>query len=651
MANRKLRVGFISNCPTAGKTGLSRNMRALLPILYKTNKYELFFLAQGMSDGDGNFQKLPFKCEGVFKNFDQNRMNQDGNYQRVVAYGNTAVESFATNNKLDSIVLLDDFWAGLPEFYFNTDWYKHMKQNFMFVATADSEPILPLGKEWAEKCPNMKFWSEFASRALKEENYEKYKHCGTIHGSIDIKDFKPLPKQERLSLRRKFNISDDEKIIIYLGRNQLRKIFGSNLEGLAKFRKLYPNKKLRLLFHCAFNEPNGWPLNQIREQLGLKKEDLLCTYYCRNCTDWNVQPFEGEDLDCPICKVQRSRITAGVGSTINEEDLNKIYNLCDGSSSIFTSGGQEYTNIESLLSGLPLACPNYSCGEDFCKNDFVYTIKGTHTYESNTGFKKFVPDINSVVDFFKFVHDLSESKHKDITEKGRKWAIQQFDAYNIAKIYEEFFDSCKPIDWDIYLNKKKELKNINAQVEDKQNDEDFIRECYTKILNNSEVEKNDINGFNHWKTFLSQQKDKNQLKNEMVQVFRNAAVQHNQKVEPTSFESLLLNNGKKQFLIVCPESAGDCLYTSATLKSFRESYPREQWNLYLATKPEYFELFDCCEYIDKILPFQEFMNSEIACVGTGTNKKIFDGYCFITAGSQRFLNYLGNHKINLNLNY
>jgi hypothetical protein len=42
----------------------------------------------------------------------------------------------------------------------------------------------------------------------------------TLRGAIDIKDFKPLSKNEKLELRKKFGISEDEKIIIYICLNQ-----------------------------------------------------------------------------------------------------------------------------------------------------------------------------------------------------------------------------------------------------------------------------------------------------------------------------------------------------------------------------------------------------------------------------------------------
>ncbi len=643
MEQKRLRIGVITNNISI-KTGLGRSAKSWVPIIYQSGKYDVYFLNQSMENGDPSFQKYPWTSFGAMSNFDQNRFNQDQNFQRVVAYGNTSVESFITDNRLNACVLADDFWAGLPEYYFQTDWYKFFKDNFMFVATADSEPLLPLGKEWARNCPNMRFWTSFASRILKEENYELYKHCDTIHAALEVEDFKPLPKEEKLALRHKFNIQDDEKIIMYLGRNQLRKIFGKHIEGLAEFKKKNPDKKLRLLFHCSWAEPGGWPLNQIREDYGLKREDILTTYFCRNCQDWNIQPYEGEDLNCPHCNAQKSRITAGINSTISEKDLNKIYNLADGAASLFTSGGFEFFNAESLLAGIPLACPNYACGETFCAKDFVYTINGTFTFEHNTGFKKFVPYTKSVCDFFEYIYNLTEKERDRVSKAGRDWAVQEFDKDVIAKKYMDFFDSCKPIDWDSYFNRKKELKNVTAQVEDKQSDNEFIDHCYKTILNMDLPETD--SGKIHWAKFLAQPQDKRKLRESLVNSFRMAAQEHNNKVQPQiPFESLLLNNGKKEFLLVCKESAGDILYATAILESLRKSYPSSEWNIYFACDSQFGELLDGNPYIDKVLPYLPFMEQEIQCTGQGERKGMFSGYIFLTTNTQRHLSYLTNNNV------
>jgi glycosyltransferase involved in cell wall biosynthesis len=502
---KKLNVGFITSNPLV-RTGFSHNAKNILSLLYKNNKYNLFLLSQSTSDGDPNFLRMPWVTNGVFRNFDQNKFNQDPGYQRFVAYGNTAIEDFVTNNKLDVVLAVEDVWAFENGNYLNSDWFKHLKQNTVLWSTADSEPILPNFKEWAEKCPNIWFWSSFAERCLREENKDKYGHCKTLYGSINSKLWFPLPSHQRQVLRQNFGIKDDEKIIIYLGRNQLRKLFWSHMEALKKWKQKYPNKKLRLLFHCSWNEGGmGWPLDRIRDELKLAKEDILSTYYCKTCGFWNVQPFEGEDLNCPACNGQKTRLTAGVGSNITEEDLNKIYNLADGSASIFTSGGFEYTHAESLLAGVPLASVNYSCGEDFCKNDFVYTIQGTFTRETGTSFKKFVPNIDSIVNFYDFIYGMNPEKKNKITLKGRQWAIENFDTSVITQKIENFIDTCKPIDWDVYFNRKKELKDPNAPIDiNIEDDYEFIFLSYEKILNMHDMRDKSRPEIIHWHNFLNQ---------------------------------------------------------------------------------------------------------------------------------------------------
>lgn len=650
MENRKIRVGFVSNCPAGAKTGLGRNMKAITTLLFKSGKYELFFLSQGMHDNSAEFTKLPFHCEGVFKNYNQQLFQTDQGYQRFVAYGNTAVEQFVLNNKLDCLILSDDQWAFDNNIYINSDWFKYMNSNILPIITADSLPILPTIKEWAEKCKNMSFWTNFAGKALIKENPDKFKHCKTIYGAIQSEDFKPLPPGEKMSLRRQFNIQDDEKVIIYLGRNQLRKIFAAHIKGLAKYKKQNPKNKIKLLFHCSWSEPHGWPLNQMREQYGLSPEDILTTYYCRKCNHWEVRPFTVEDIDCPHCKEAKSMITAGVGSTINEVDLNKIYNLADGSASIFTSGAFEYTNAESLLSGLPLACPNYSCGEDFCGNDFIYEIKGGLTWEHNSGFEKFVPDINSVVKFFDYVYNMTEKEKNEIALKGRAWAKSNFDVTNVVKKYEEFIDNCKPIDWETFYQKRTEIKNVNAPIENKQNDDEFILECYKKILNMTPDDKD--SGFQYWKNFLSQKEDKNKLKESMVNSMRSAAVEHNRKVsQPITLDHILNVPDKKKIGIVMPESIGDVFLTTSLLESIRDRYPKDEWHLSFITKPEFFDILDCNKFIDLVIPYSQEFDNLLVMEGNGGHKGYFDVLYQPHFGTQRLLSYMHNgidkHDLNL----
>ncbi len=633
---KRLKIGIISNCPVSGKTGLARNQGSLLPVLYRLNKYDFFFLAQGMQDGDPNFQKLPWPTFGVFKNIDQNRWNSDDGYKRWISYGNGAVADFVINNKLDIVIHSDDIWSSDFQNYCGSDWFQYIKSNFVQHTTCDSLPILPDFKKWAESGCEMWFWTSFAEKVLKEENFEKYKHCKTVHGAININHFKPLSKQERLDLRHKFGITNDEKVFIYLSRNQLRKAgFWADIEAFAKFKKKHPDKKIKLLYHCYINEPGGWPIDRIREECGLKKEDILVTYYCRTCGAWNIEHYIGEDLDCQVCKTQKARITAGVGSTINEIELNKIYNIADASTSYPTSAGLEYCNVESLLAGIPLSTTPYAGTSEFTFNDFVHSIRGTFTREVGTSFQKHVPDIDSIVEFFEYIHDLPESKRKEISEKGRKWAIEQFDANNISKIYEKFFDSCKPINWDSYLSKKSELKNPSAQVPHIQDDKEWLKTLYKEILK-MEV-KDDDSGLLFWIGELAQKK---RSRPDIENYFRMVGNSENMKKQNIGLESLLDKEDKERVLLTLKESMGDHYLLTALLPEIKNKYPEAA--IYIGCDPKYFDIYDNNEYIRKCIPWMPEMDNEMQMTGFGGHKGLFNYYHNVGIGTQKLLNYLNS---------
>lgn len=652
MEQRKLRVGFITSSILV-KTGFSNNIRSLLPYLYKTDKYELFHLNQGLGDTP-DFQRFPWTNYGVFQNgtFDVQRFqSQDEGYKRFVSYGNLAVEKFIIDNKLDVVIGAEDIWAFQQDCYFKSKWWQYYKDNFLIWTTADSVPILPDFKAWAENCPNLWFWTSFAEKSLKSENKDKYGHVTTVPGCLDIQEYQPILSWEKQQLRKQNNIDLDTFIFLQVGRNQLRKLYPFTIESFAKFKKFNPEIKAKLLFHCNWQE--GWPLERLIQEHGLKKEDILTTYFCLNCGKWEVKPFEGEFRNCKYCGIQGSppqqdnprgngQKTAGIDSSISNREMSKIYGMCDGAISAFTSGGLEFFSVESLLCGLPLLCTDYSCGEDFTCQDFVFRLDGTHTYEVGTGFKKHVPNINTMVKFYEKICKMPHDEKKKIINKGREWAANTFDVNTIGKKLENWIDARKPIIWDFkYVY---EAKDPHAQIENIANNTDFIKECYKKILK-MEV-KDDDSGLKYWEGFLANPQNQRQ---QMVDYMRNVGFQENQKnnIKQVDYSEFLIKNDKKHLLIVLKESIGDLILSTALLESFRRNYPQDKWNIYFGTSPQYKEVFDGNKNIDRVLDYQPFMENEIICTGQGKNKGWFDAYCHLGNSMQHKLNYLTNSSIYL----
>lgn len=660
MINR-LRVGFVTSTPFI-KTGFSNNARTLIPYLYKKDKYDIFQLHQGIDDGSPDIKRFPWKGMGAIKRgfFDEAKWNQphEEEYRRWVSYGNAAVEKFVLDNQLDVLILQEDGWGFAPDSYFKTKWFPYLRENVLLHTTVDSWPILEIYREWATNCPNIWLWASFGVRDIKLIDPQKYGHVQHVFGSITTDEYKPISLEEKLELRKKFNIDEDTVMFLKLGRAQLRKLFPAALEAFAKFKKLYPSYKAKLHFHCFAGE--GWPFARLIKDFGINNEDVLFTYYCRTCNQWEIKPLAGEHLDCRFCGQKGmhpcpqwpgglGQITAGVGSTITNKDIAKIYGISDASLSIYTSGGLEMHNPQSLLCGLPLLCTEYSSGEDFVCNDFVYKLDGSCTFEQGTGFKKHVPNINTIVNYFKTICDMSVEERKTIGQKGREWALKTFDISQIGPVFEKWLDERKKINWD-YKYPPEPLKNPDATIYPIENEVEYILTLYKNILNMADKKESDEDVAGWVKNIKAGQK-----REDIEKYFRQVAWQKNEEINKQlnntnkDFGDLLIKNGKKQLLIVCKESWGDCLYSIGLFKSFRQKYPREEWNIYLGTDRQYFEIFDGQEDIDRLLEFQSFFDSEVACTGTGTSPGYFDAYCHLTVATQKHLNYLTNNNINLEL--
>ena len=646
---RKKRIGLSSNSPLA-RTGFGRNSRALTEWLIKNRPdLELFFLHQGMHDKDPNLKRFPYTSWGALTDeiVNTEQFQKDGNYQRLCSYGNLRIEEFCKRNELDFLLVFEDQWGLDAEYYYKKKWFEHIRPNFYSWITLDSVPILDTAKEWIKNSDNYLVWSSFAQKELIKESPELYGKVKYLPGCLNTSQFKPLPESERQELRKKFNIQPDETIILHLGRSQLRKLFLSNLDALASFKKIYPEKKVKLHFHCSWSE--GWNLPKAIKERGLNPEDVLATYCCLKCGHWNIQPFTSEPIKCPSCQEEKSFVTAGVNSSITEEELNKVYSVSDASSSPFTSGALEYFNVESLLVGNPLISSPYAAGLDFVEQPFVDSMEGTYNVEIGTQFLKFQPNPNSIVKFFNKIHDMSPGKRKEIGQKGREFALSRFDVEKVGRQLCEFIDKSDYLDWSKFDNKVAEYETKIPDAEIPKNiesDKDYVKTLYKDIMK-MDVEDTD-SGLIGWLSNFNNITDEGQklkIRQQIENSFRKIAADHNAKNNPVDFKSFIdLDRPNKRGLIVVRESAGDCFIVSSLFKSFHEKY--KDYDLYISTQDKYKEVFEGNSYVHKVIPYHPIVESEMAMIGAGLNKEdaYFHFYGMPTVCTQKVLNYLSHDK-------
>jgi glycosyltransferase involved in cell wall biosynthesis len=492
---------------------------------------------------------------------------------------------------------------------------------------------LPTAVEKAPKIKNYWIWSNFATKALHELGHN---HVNTMHGPIETQSFFRLQDIKRKELRAKYNIPQEAFIIGFVFRNQLRKSVPNLLEGYALWKRSNPQvKNTFLLLHTHWSE--GWNIHKLAKEYNIDFREILTTYICKNCGNYEIKPFHGQDVNCRFCGSEKSQTTTNVGIGVTEDQLNEVYNLMDVYCHPFTSGGQEIPIQEAKLTELITLVTNYSCGEEMCEDEAgSLDLEWTEYREHGTEFIKASTKPNSIAKQINKVYNMSPTKRREIGQKAREWTIQNYSVETIGKKIEAFIDSSPEVNYDFSL--KEEEKDQYAQVPNIENNSEWLTYLYHNILKMKHVDQND-DGHKYWMQEFSKGGKRQDIEN----YFRNVAAQENQKNKKIEFEDLLDKDDKgKRLLYVMPESIGDIYMSTALFENIKKQYPEH--NLYVSVKPEYFEILQGNPYIHKLLQYTPQMDQLLWLEGAGDHNGYFEIAFLPYGGTQRFLDYVHNGK-------
>jgi hypothetical protein len=129
----------------------------------------------------------------------------------------------------------------------------------------------------------------------------------------------------------------------------------------------------------------------------------------------------------------------------------------------------------------------------------------------------------------------------------------------------------------------------------------------------------------------------------VLQHFQQVAKKENKKQEKIDFTDILDKEDEgNRILFSMPQSIGDIYMSTSLLKNIKELYPN--YNIYYATKPEYFEILDGNPYIHKVIPYSKSLDSLPAMEGQGNHKGFFEIAFLPFIGTQKMLNYIHNGK-------
>jgi len=601
---RKKRVLIHSNfCKVF--TGFGKHKKNLLTYLYQTGKYDIFELSNGFTWDAEQLKFVPWKSYGTLPN-DQEILREIASDERrkaVAAYGSEMIDHAIQELKPDIYLGIEDIWAFNG--YVDREWWN--KIHCIIHTTLDSLPLLQDAINIAPKVNHYFVWASFAEKAMHKLGHTNVK---TIRGTLQTSSFYRFSDKERLSLRKRFNLSD-EYIIGFVFRNQLRKSVPNLLDGFKLFLTNNPKSKAKLLLHTSWNE--GWDILKLIKEKEIDQRNILTTYVCSNCNCYHIKPFSTHVIHCDSCRTQNACETTNVKNGVTEEQLNEIYNLMDVYCHPFTSGGQEIPVQEAKLTELITLVTNYSCGEDSCtKESGGLPLEWAEYREPGTQFIKASTLPNSIHSQLQYVYNLPLEKKKEIGERARKFIIDNYSIEVVGKFFENLFDSLPYVDYE-FQNKKIQCNPFfdpNHNLSDK----DWMESLYINMLG-----KIDSNGVEHWMNRL-----KNDLKrSDVLAYFRKTAIQSNQKTFlDEMLESLNKSSNNKKIAYIQPEGAEEVIISTSIISSIKKSYP--DYDIYYFTKSEYFDLINSHPDVVQVLNYFDKMNDVLFFEGKGSNNKYFD---------------------------
>lgn len=586
-------------------TGFGKHKKNLLSYLYKTGKYNIIELSNGMSWNSEQLKFVPWESYGMMPE-DPELLKEiaiDERRKHSAGYGAEMIDHAIKELKPDIYLGIEDIWAFNG--FTDKEWWN--KIHCIIHTTLDSLPILPDAVQAADKIKHYFVWASFAEKALHKLGHH---HVKTVHGTLDTNCFFRLSDDNRNKLRNRFKLKD-EFIIGFVFRNQLRKSVPNLLDGFKMFCNNNPDAKAKLLLHTSWGE--GWDILKLLKEKEINQKDILTTYVCKNCQAYNVKSFTSHVINCDFCRAQNSCETTNVKTGVNEQQLNEVYNLMDVYCHPFTSGGQEIPIQEAKLTELITLVTNYSCGEDCSTEESGgFPLEWAEYREPGTQFIKASTLPASISSQLQHVYNLSSQDKINLGQKARRFVIDNYDIKVVGKFFEDLFDSLPSVNY--VLQTKKQICDAFYEPNNNLPDKEWIECLYENIL-----KKSDPSGVVHWMHRLKTDLNRN----DVISYFRKVALSQNQtNYLNDMLDSLKENTNSKKIAYIQPENPDEIIISTAIISAIKKLYP--SYDIYYFTKAEYFDLVNSHPDIKKVLNYFNKMDDPLFFEGKGPDKKYFD---------------------------
>lgn len=453
---KKIKVLFHSN-HSRMVTGFGKNMRNILLALFNDPDIEIIEAANGLYFGSN--PNTPWKSYGTAPSDPHiNQLIAENKISpQVASYGTYTIDKIIEECKPDVYLGIEDIWAFRD--FEKKSWWNTIPK--IIWTTLDSLPLLPDTQKIYSESNRFLVWASFAEKEMKKIGMPNVE---TLHGAIDYSCFRPIENREEI--RSRFNIKDDF-VIGFVFKNQLRKSVPNILEGFKIFKERNPLLKTKLLLHTDWGDiQNGWNIMAFLQEKKIDHNSVLASYLCNKCSNYFVNPYIGEEKDCPHCGCKKSVNTKTSTNGVSEIQLNEIYNCMDVYCHPFTSGGQELPIQEAKSAGLITLVTEYSCGLDSCyEHQGGIPLKWNEYREPNTNFIKATTCSQDIAEKLEMVLTMSNEYKSRLIENGKNYVKEKFSVEKISSklkslILEEY-------------SKFEKIENNDQQQKEQQKIPDF----------------------------------------------------------------------------------------------------------------------------------------------------------------------------------
>lgn len=344
-------------------------------------------------------------------------------------YGEFTFNTVCMHFRPHFVIDIRDPW--MFEYQIRSPFRKFFKH--ILMPTVDAAPQNPEWLDWFSEADGVFTYSEFGLETLQEQS-NTINLLG-VASPCASSDFQILPN--KADNRLVHNIPNDIYVVGTVMRNQPRKLYPDLFKSFRNV--LDQTDREDVYLYCHTNYPDvGWEIPDLLMEFNLSNK-VIFTYKCKNCSNVSTSFFRDSICQCSNCGHFQNSL-AGLGNSLNDAELNKIYNLFDIYVQYANSEGFGMPQLEAAQAGNIVVSVDYSAMSSVIKNIGAYAVPILHySRESDTGCYRAIPD-NDV--FQEILIKLISKSRDQLNREGKNISDLTKVVYNwdrTAQAWENYF--------------------------------------------------------------------------------------------------------------------------------------------------------------------------------------------------------------------